>query len=237
LGSIAQRFHVRPREILRWNDGLRPARLTRGQHLRIYSEVRDSASESIGKPNRGTLAHAERLPRNPGYAIRETARAFGTLETTQWIADGVDAVREEFPGTPRIAVHDLSARRGGRLRGHRSHQSGRDVDLSYYQRRCGNRPCPFHRVDPAQLDLARQWALLQHWLERDRLEYVFMDYTLQRALYAYARTHGASRAQLSHWFQFPRGRRNRLGVIRHYRGHRDHLHVRFVCPDTDEDCR
>lgn len=237
LGSIAQRFEVRPRDIVRWNAGLRPARLTPGQHLRIYSELRDSRSESIGKPSRGTLAHAERLLPDPGYVIHEPSRAYGTLETTQWLTEAVDAVREEHPGAPRIAVHDLSAPHGGRLRGHRSHQSGRDADLSYYQIRCGGRPCLFHRVDPAQLDHARQWALLRHWLERDEVEYVFMDYDLQRSLYAYARSHGATRAQLSRWFQFPRGRRHRLGIIRHFRGHRDHLHVRFACPDTDEDCR
>ncbi|NOY90959.1 MAG: LysM peptidoglycan-binding domain-containing protein [Deltaproteobacteria bacterium] len=236
LGSIARRFHVRPREIRRWNAHLRRGHLQRGQHLRIYSEVRESRSESIGKPSRGTLAHAERLRPNPGYAIRELSRAYATLETTVWLSEGVDAVTEQFPGGPRIAVHDLSKRRGGRLRGHRSHQSGRDVDLSYYQRRCGSRPCPFRRLNPEQLDLRRQWALLHHWLERDELEYVFMDYGLSRALYRYARRHGATRNQLSRWFQYPRGRRHRLGIIRHYRGHRDHLHVRFVCPDTDEDC-
>ncbi len=237
LRSIAQRFQVRPRELRRWNAGLRRGHLRRGQHLRVYSEVPESRSESIGKPSRGTLAHAERLRPNPGFAIRELSRAYGTLETTQWLSEGVDAVREQLPGGPRIAVHDLSKRRGGRLRGHRSHQSGRDVDLSYYQRRCGSRPCPFRRLNPEQLDLARQWALLRHWLERDELEYVFMDYGLSRAVYRYARRHGATRNQLSRWFQYPRGRRHRLGIIRHYRGHRDHLHVRFVCPDTDEDCR
>jgi len=237
LGSIAQRFQVRPRDLRRWNASLGHGRLQLGEHLRIYSEVRESLSESIGQPSRGTLAHAERLPPDPGYAIREPSRAYGTLETTTWLSEGVDAVREEFSNAPRIAVHDLSARSGGRLRGHRSHQSGRDADLSYYQRACGNMPCPFRRLDPAQLDLARQWALLQHWLEHDEVEYVFIDYGLQRGLYDYARAQGATRAQLERWFQYPRGRSHPLGIIRHFHGHRDHLHVRFVCPDTDEDCR
>ena len=79
--------------------------------------------------------------------------------------------------------------------------------------------------------------LFQSWLENDRVEAIFLDYSLQEPLYREARRRGASREELSQWIQYPRGRTHPLGIVRHYPRHRDHAHVRFVCPDTDESCR
>lgn len=237
LGRIAARFGVSVRDLVRWNSGLDPERLRYGRTVHIFTEVRESVSESVGRPHRGNLLRAERLRPHPGYFIRNRHRSWGTLETMQWLHQGFDAVREAHPGGPRVRLHDISLRRGGRMEGHRSHQSGRDVDLSYYQRRCGGQPCPMRRIGGPELDLDRQWTLLKRWLENDQLEAVFMDYSLQRPLYEHARSHGATRRQLHRWFQYPRGPSYALGTIRHFRNHRDHLHVRFICPETDRDCR
>jgi hypothetical protein len=157
------------------------------------------------------------------------------METVLWMQDAFDSVREAHPRAPRVRVHDLSDHDGGRLYGHRSHQSGRDVDIAYYHERC-NGPCSFRRVRD-DLDVATQWTLLRHWLVRDQVTAIFNDYRIQRPLYEEARRQGATRAQLSRWFQYPRGRTHSLGKIRHFPNHRDHLHVRFVCPETDEECR
>jgi len=237
LSRIAARHRVDVRDLMRWNRGLRANVLRAGQTIRIWSDVPESVSESVGAPNNGSLEHAERLPPHPGYMIRDRNRAWGTLETVMWIQDAFDAVRAEHSGAPRVRVHDLSNRRGGAMHGHRSHQSGRDADISLYQKRCGGQPCPFRRIRPEHLDARRQWTLLKHWLEEDRIEAVFLDYSLQQPLYEEARRRGASRGQLRRWFQYPRGPRYPLGLVRHFPRHRDHIHVRFVCPDTDERCR
>jgi murein endopeptidase len=120
---------------------------------------------------------------------------------------------------------------------HRSHQSGRDVDISYYQKRCGVDGCAFRRLGAADLDVARQWELLRYWLSRDQLEAAFIDYSLQAALYRHARSQGATREQLARWFQYPRGKDNPYGVVRHFPQHDDHMHLRFTCHDTDPECR
>ena len=120
--------------------------------------------------------------------------------------------------------------------GHRSHQSGRDVDIAYYQTECAG-PCRLQPVDSLVLDATRQWRLLRHWLVHNQVEYIFIDYALQAALYAEAVATGASKSQLARWFQYPRGPAHSGGTIRHIRGHDDHLHVRFRCAADDDECQ
>ena len=237
LSRIAARHRVRVRDLLSWNPGLRRDRLREGTSLLIWSEIPPSISESVGAPNRGRLRDAEQLPAHPAYVIRDAARAWGTLETVLWIQDAFDAVRAEFPDAPRVRIHDISRRRGGFLVGHRSHQSGRDVDISLYHRGCGPEGCPFRRLNEETLDARRQWGLLRQWLEAERVDAIFLDYSLQKPLFEEARRQGATGAQLHRWFQYPHGRMYPLGLIRHFPKHRDHAHVRFKCPDTDENCR
>lgn len=236
LGRLAERHRVSARDLLRWNPGLRRG-FRAGRTVVIWSTVPASVSASVGAPNRGRLLEAEPLPPHPGYFVRDASRAYGTLETVLWMQDAVQAVQDRHPRSPRVRVHDVSLPEGGFMNGHRSHQSGRDVDISIYQRRCPDRLCPMRRMNPEDLDVERTFTLLEHWLKNERLEAVFLDYALQAPLYEEGRRRGYSRAQLSRWFQYPHGASYPLGVVRHYPRHRDHAHVRFVCPDTDDDCR
>jgi LysM repeat protein len=235
LSRIATRHGVSVADLRRWNRNVRSG-LRAGTTIRLWSEVPASTSESIGAPNRGQLAQAERLPQHRGYVMRDPERAYATLETTLWMLEAFDAVLEAHPTGSRVRVHDISRQEGGRMRGHRSHQSGRDVDIAYYQKRCTG-PCRFRRLQPDQLDVSRQWTLLEDWLRQDRVEAIFIDYRLQEPLYNEARRRGATRGQLRQWFQYPSGRTYPLGRVRHFPKHRDHLHVRFSCPDTDSRCR
>ena len=153
------------------------------------------------------------------------------------IQGAFDAVRRRHPRAHKIRVHDLSLPGGGPMDDHRSHQSGRDVDLIYYQRRCPSAGCPLRPVLPRQLALAPQWTLLEYWLRNGMAHRILIDYGLQEVLYNYARRHGASSAELERWFQYPRGRRAPYGIIRHFPNHFDHVHVRFRCPEGDDACQ
>ena len=237
LARIARRYRVRVSEITRWNRRISASRLPIGRNLVIFSERRPSFSQSVGATNNGELVEGERLQPHPAYEIRNRRLAWGTQETVEWLRDGFDAVSRRHPNAPRVRVHDLSDRDGGRLAGHRSHQSGRDADIAFFQRRCGGEPCGFRRITPGYLIAAPQWTLFEHWLTRDQVEFIFMDYDLQEPLYREARRRGATRAQLRQWFQYPRGADVPVGRIRHYPRHADHAHVRFVCHRSDEECR
>jgi LysM repeat protein len=236
LARLAARYEVSVAELRRWNPGLEPDRLRVGRALIVYTRVPESRSRSVGTPAAGQLLFAAQLPEHPGYLLRNPERAWGTHETIAHIVDAFDALRRHEPLAPRVRVHDLSLREGGPIDDHHSHQSGRDVDLTYFRTQCGQ-ACPLRRVAPSELDVDRQWALLEHWLSRGQAEAIFVDYGLQARLYAHARAKGVSRELLQHWLQYPRGRGAPTGIVRHVPNHADHLHVRFVCHETDAECR
>lgn len=236
IRDVAERYEVEPREIRFWNGKSGDALLKMGEELVIYSSAPPSRSESIGLPYNGSLRAPERLLPHPAYVIRDPQRAYGTEETVNWLYEAFEAVHQKFGPGPKVRVHDISLPKGGFMRGHVSHQSGRDVDVSLYRKRCKDRVCPFAPVSADELDVERQWALLRHMLERGRAQAIFLDYSLQKPLYEQAKREGATEAQLREWFQYPRGPEHPKGVIRHFRHHRDHIHIRFVCPKTDDEC-
>ncbi|MFW2388362.1 MAG: penicillin-insensitive murein endopeptidase [Polyangiales bacterium] len=237
LYAVAKRYDVSARDLNQWNAHLSHGNPRAGTKLRIYTRSPVSPSQAIGPTNRGRLENGVRLPPHPGYVIRTPERAYGTEETNRWIIAAFNAVNAKFKQTKVVRVHDISDRNGGKLRDHKSHQNGRDADISYYQEKCSSNGCRFEEFRSSELDVARQWTLLEHWLRNGQAEMIFIDYRLQGKLYKYARRKGVSKAQLERWIQYPRGRYEPRGVIRHFANHEDHLHVRFVCPYSDLKCR
>lgn len=236
LGRIAERHGVRISDITRWNNNMNPDSLRIGQRLVLLVEGPEEPSESVGRANEGRLVNGEQLPPHRGWRIRDTRRAWGTNETITYMLDGFDHVLSRFPNSPRLMVHDLSYRNGGPIGRHRSHQSGRDADIGYYIRNCGE-VCEYRNVRRGELDAERQWALMHFWMEQGMVDYMFVDYTLQRELYEWLQRRGASAADLNRWFQYPHGRNAARGIIRHEPGHLNHIHVRFSCSRDDDSCR
>lgn len=237
LVAAASRYGVSPRDVVRWNAKLGSPHARPGTAIRIYSRDPVSPSEAIGPTNHGRLENPVMLPSHRGYVIRTPARAYGTEETIRWIVDAFNEVDAKFKHTKVVRIHDISDRNGGRLRDHKSHQNGRDADISYYQKECGANGCRFADFKSSELDVARQWTLLEHWLRNGQAEMIFIDYRLQSKLYRYAKRKGVSKAKLDEWIQYPRGKYEPNGVVRHFPNHEDHLHVRFVCPYSDLKCR
>ncbi|MFO0712846.1 MAG: penicillin-insensitive murein endopeptidase [Sandaracinus sp.] len=235
LSDIAGRYRVSLAELQRWNVGLRPARLARGQEIVLYSDREEPPSESVGEVDDGSLVNGIALPPHPGYVVRHRERTFLTLEAADRLLHAFDRLRDEDEDAPRVQIGDASRARGGPLDQHRSHQSGRDVDIDYFYRRC-RETCGHHRLTADQLDADRQWRLIEPWLREGAVEYIFIDHALQEPLYEAARRAGASRNDLSRWFQWPRAIDVRVGVIRHVPSHADHMHVRFTCAPHDTGC-
>lgn len=173
-----------------------------------------------------------RLEDGPGYRVRNPVRAWGTAKTVRLLSEVLPVVARELPGTHDLRVGDLSWRGGGKIRPHRSHRKGLDADVSYFT--LGDRPDYWLiQTTTRDLDLARTWRLVKALLATRQVQFIFMDYTLQRALWQHAVTEGYSAAQLADAFQYPDTRYTRRGIIRWVRGHDTHFHVRFVDgPDT-----
>lgn len=233
---LARRYGVSALDIGRWNGIADARRLRAGATIVVYAWPHLPPSSSIGRPTDGSLENAVRLRSGPLWVVHDPARAFVTREVATALDAGFRAVEAALHRSPRIEIRDASVEHGGPLLGHHSHQSGRDVDIAYYRVHCEG-TCRHGRVDPAELDAERLYTLLSTWLRTGALDYVFMDYDLQEPLYRAARAHGATYGELARWFQWPHGRDQQAGIIRHAPGHRDHLHLRFACGAHDRECR
>ena len=242
LITIAEQFGMTWQEIRRLNPRVKDEkRLKIGQVLVVYNEGPEKRSQAVGRPNSGRLVNGEQLGPGPGYYRRRPHLAWGTNETIINLTQAIAKVRASIRGLHDIAIGDLSAKTGGRLPPHKSHQSGRDVDIGFWftnQPKGG--PQGFISGIKHPLHIAANWAFIEALAGKtsksSKVEYIFLDYRIQARLYRYAKRRGVPKKRLDWLFQFPRGRRAMRGVIRHTKGHDDHYHIRFKCPPGDTRC-
>ena len=192
--------------------------------------VATTESLSIGEPNRGRLINGVEVETDERLLVRSDEN-FGTAETVEAIRRVVDAVHARFPGTHKIVVGDLSREHGGRIRPHKSHQSGRDVDLGFYLNGEGQ-PSLFVPVTAKNLDYERTMALIDAIAADDSAQYVFIDRRVQKMLYDYAvDVQKRAPESMAGLFEYPR-KGSLTTLVRHRRGHRNHLHIRFFSPQA-----
>lgn len=193
-------------------------------------------ARSIGRPNDGRLADGRCMrPEGPGFIQRKPDAACGTDEVVLLLTFALGEVLREYPDTPPVVVGALSRPEGGPLKPHKSHQSGRDVDVGLYA--VNGRPLStFAELAPSETDFEKTFFLMVNLLATGRVRMILVNYALQPHLYRAAQAMGYDEQQLAWIFQYPRGSRVKAGVIRHSRGHKRHFHVRFACPVDDGDC-
>lgn len=194
----------------------------------VKSDPNALGSMSLGLPNRGMLFNAVEFPESPLWKRADPVHSWGTRESVEFIEYGIKKVNEQFPGSPALFVGDFSAHGGGRLRPHKSHQSGRDVDVGYYYL---DEAVWYRRADAKNLDRARTWALLKALITHSPVEYVFMDFRIQPLLKEYALAQGEDPEWLTRVF----GGTSKVGdpIVRHRPGHATHFHVRFENPTAE----
>lgn len=182
---------------------------------------------SVGEAFDGYLVNGRALPPGKGYLVRNMDRIYGAPETIEAILDTVREVRKKFPETADLYIGDLSWPKGGNMREHRSHQSGRDADIGFYQND-NQQLYTFIPANTHNLDVAKTWYLIQAFLADDKVEVIFLDYQLQAIFHRYAKGQlDYDKEELERIFQYPRGTEANAGIIRWSKGHRDHMHVRF----------
>jgi len=197
---------------------------------------------SVGVPHHGVLTGAAELPaQGPGF-VRYRPRGtnhWGLPRLVAAIERAAAAVDREHPGGAPLVVGDLSARHGGRLPGHRSHRTGRDVDLLFYATTPAGAPvrspgfvafgpdglAPIPNEDAfVRVDLDRNWRLVRA-LVTDELaatQWLFVSRDLEAMLIDHALARGEP-----------------LDVVWHAEAvmlqpsdsapHDDHFHVRLAC--------
>lgn len=200
------------------------------------SPPKSQPSRSIGPTTDGQLQDACRIPSQGSGYIAVSPNAFGTDNTVALLEMAASQVNRQFQGVPAIVIGAISAEGGGFLKPHKSHQSGRDVDIAYMRTTRGQ-PRRFELTDASNLDAERTWAFLEALLSTGEVGWIFMDYEIQAILYEALLDNGWTEQALAPVFQYPAGASVARGVIRHATGHADHFHVRFRCPEGDKpDC-
>ncbi|AUX26544.1 penicillin-insensitive murein endopeptidase [Sorangium cellulosum] len=184
---------------------------------------------SVGPTNAGALVNAVRMPESERWELVDPNHAWGTRETVEALERAIAEVHRQFPGSPKLYIGHISARGGGYLSPHKSHQAGRDVDISYFldaQHRW------YQRATAANLDRERTWAFIRSLITETDVELILIDSSVQRLLKEHALKIGEDKDWLDDIFQF--GSRKPRPLIRHARGHASHIHIRFYSPIAQE---
>lgn len=186
-------------------------------------------SMSIGYTNAGALYNGVKMPAGTAWELVDPDHAWGTRETVDWLAHCLGKVSELFPGGPMMYIGHISARRGGHLSPHISHQSGRDVDVSYYYLPGESKWYAVARA--SNLDRERTWAFVKSLVTDTDVELILMDRSVQRLVREFAISRGEDKEWVDQLFD---GAGPLPPIIRHAKGHATHLHVRFYNPLAQE---
>lgn len=207
----------------------------------------DPTSQSVGDANHG-LVHrpAVLASTGPGWVVppqwHDRGFLYGTEELVGALRRAAETMEQRFETGFPLAIADLSARRGGPSRWHRSHQSGRDVDLIFYSVDTRGRSLAPPQTDmvaydgdgaardgsPRYFDWARNWALIEALLSDPtiRVQWVFVSEALRQRLLLHAETVGRPawvRAYAARLMWQPSDSAP----------HDDHFHVRVYCSRGD----
>jgi len=198
---------------------------------------------SVGLPHHGVLTGAVELPhKGEGYArYRQVSpHYFGNPRLVQAIQTAAAAVVRERPGGAPLLVGDLSARGGGKISGHNSHRTGRDVDLLWYVTTPAGAPVlspgfvrvgpdGLARVDGAEeerflaLDVERQWLLFKKLLTAEvGVQFLFVSRDVEALLVQYALSRGEDLQLVWH-------AQTVMMQPADSAAHDDHVHMRIAC--------
>jgi murein endopeptidase len=188
---------------------------------------------SVGSTNDGRLVNGVRLPESGLYTLRRPRSAYGTSHAVKQVIAAMEQFRAQVGYAHQVNIVAMSRPRGGPLGEHKSHRSGRDIDIRLPLRTTVPRSL---YPKPWRVDWLATWELLRAFADTDEVSYVFLDYRLQRRAYKAAKAAGVSQEELNRVLQWPRGSRSSRGVVRHSPGHVAHFHVRFTCGPIEVEC-
>jgi len=206
-----------------------------GQKLAYLVPGPETPSESVGKASSGKLVNGEKMPAGPGYSYGSRPNVYATNETITLLIQCFGQYRKKFTDGPDLVVGNMSRETGGKLDPHKSHQSGRDVDLGYIHKQKFQPVTRMLATDEDNLDPEKTWFLLKCFLDTKKVKVMFIDYKIQKLLYEYLVKHKYKKGYLDGIFQYPKGK-GTDAVIKHLQSHHHHVHIRFLCPEKDARC-
>jgi penicillin-insensitive murein DD-endopeptidase len=210
--------------------------------LSTPSPLAPSFGGTVGSPNLGVQTEALELPRAGAGFVRYRPRGahhFGRPRLVAALTRIAAELAAGDPKAPPLVIGDLSARSGGKIDGHQSHRTGRDVDLLYhFVTPSGARVTApgFIRIEADGLarvpddgrvlrfDVEHEWRLIKALISAPEIgvQFMFASRNVEALLIDYALARGEPldlvlRAQSVMW---------QPGDSR---AHDDHVHLRIAC--------
>ncbi len=210
--------------------------------LSTPSPLAPSFRGTVGAPNLGVQTDAVELPLSgPGF-VRfrpQGAHHYGRPRLVGALTRVARELADGDPSAPPLVIGDLSAKWGGKIDGHQSHRSGRDVDILYqYLTPGGARVTApgFIHVEAdglarnpddghiLRLDVEHEWRLVKALVTAPEIgvQFMFASRNVEALLIDYAMSRGEP-----------------LDVILHAQSvmwqpvdslpHDDHIHLRIAC--------
>ena len=199
----------------------------------VRKNLASLGSMSVGKPQQGALVNPERFPKGKHWHLVAPGNAYATQETIDYLTAAIEKVQATMPGGHPLYIGDISSHHGGSLKGHRSHQAGRDVDISFYYHATKRKPIRWYRVANAEtLDVARTWLFVKALLTETDVKFIFINTSVQKLLKEHALKTGEDAEWLDRVFQYDS--KDPWPIIRHSPGHDTHIHIRFYNPTAQE---
>lgn len=225
--------------LFKLNPELQPGqKIATGTQLKVYAVDSETPTRSIGHPNRGRLRNGLPMPEGDAWRLRPNRRrTFGTHKTISTLIHAFEAYGERFPDAPKVRVGEIAKRRGGRVKPHASHRTGRDVDLGYIGVAEDDGEVRWQRMGKDTLDTEKSWFLIYELIKSGNVDTIFISSRLQKFLYIEAKAQGLPKEELQRVFQRPHHDNSTKAIIKHWRGHVNHMHVRFRCEDWNTRCR
>lgn len=206
------------------------------------SPLAPSLGGSVGLPHKGTLTGGVALPeKGEGFVrYRKDGVKWGAPRLVSAIQASARGVHQTFPRTPPLVVGDLSQSGGGETERHRSHRSGRDVDLLYYVTTPDGVPVRspgFVKLGADGLgsfkdrylrfDVPRNWALMKELILSDnQVQWLFVARHLEAMLVEHAMAIGEE-PTLVHYASLAMQQPSDSAA------HDDHVHVRLACSPAE----
>ncbi len=195
------------------------------------SPVRAGAIGS-GPPDAGRLFNGVAIPEGDGYRLGFPDASYGTTHAVAELVRALTLYRERSSYPADLELRGMSRIHGGPFGDHRSHQTGRDLDISLPRRMDVPAWLP---LTPRRVDWLTVWHLVRALFEVDA-NVVYLDYALQKHVRDAALAAGVPQDEIRPVLQYPRGRAAQRGLARHMAGHDRHLHVRFGCGPCEPEC-
>jgi penicillin-insensitive murein endopeptidase len=197
---------------------------------------------TVGVPNRGVLTESEELPaQGPGFVRYrpKSSHYFGRPRLVHALESAAASVVQRAPGGAPLSIGDLSAKTGGRIPGHDSHRSGRDVDLLFLVTTPAGASVPSpgfvrfegdglarldNSADFVRLDVDREWLLLRSLLTSPEIgvQFMFVCHEVEALLIDHARALGEPDSLV---WQAETVMVEPSDSLRHD----DHVHLRIAC--------